>query len=445
MKKIALISFAAIAALMSCQKEGLVEIAQTDEPLVFTASIAADQTKTTLSDDSPAKIKWEATDCITITDASSHQAVYMLSTGAGTSKATFTKKSGDDLDNPGTYTATYGSAPSTSQVYMASGSVPLYMTAPSTTSTDGLCFTAQCGVLRVTLTDATHQIMRVEASDGINTYKVTAASEVTVTSATDFFIALPAGTYTSLNIYDNNGQMVSKTGISLAITAGHVKPAGNTSALSFTACTTKGFIGGHAVVQLWSGGPFWAETNIGAANDTDYGYYFAWGYSEGCVRNSANDGWVLVSDGATVKQFNNYTGNFPNRATGTFQDAATAAWGTSWSVPTDTDLSNLLNTTNTTVEYVRSGSAHWSTYNVKGILVTGKGDYISNSIFFPNAGHGANSDLINAGVNGSYWSSVQSAAGYAYYLFFNPTYDSSSVNNDIKEFGNPIRPVRSSI
>ena len=30
-------------------------------------------------------------------------------------------------------------------------------------------------------------------------------------------------------------------------------------------------------VQLWEGGPYWADTNIGAENPWDYGDYYAWG------------------------------------------------------------------------------------------------------------------------------------------------------------------------
>lgn len=405
---------------MSCQKEGLIEKTQTDEPLVFTASIASDQTKTTLSGDSPAKIYWEATDYITITDASSHTAVYMVSSGAGTSTATFIKKSGDDLDNPGTYTATYGSAPSTSQIYMASGSVPLHMTAPSTSSTDGLKFTAQCGVLRVTLTDATHQIMRVEVSNGTNTYNVTATSPVAVTSATNFYLALPAGTYTTMNIYDNNGQMVSMTGISLVITAGHLKPAGNTSALSFTT-GTKGFKDGHFAVQLWSGGPFWAETNIGAVTETDCGYYFAWGYTEGCVRNFENTGWVLASDGTTAKQFN--TTDFPYRAPAAFQDAATTAWGTGWSVPINTMLQAL-----TGCSIVSDSSG--------GVRITGKATYASNSIYFPAVGYGNGTTLDNWGY-GFYWSSNEYTEDSAWFFNLNETY----YYGGYKQLGFPVRPV----
>ncbi len=52
--------------------------------------------------------------------------------------------------------------------------------------------------------------------------------------------------------------------------------------------------GEHKKVQLWKGGPYWAETNIGAEKPEDYGLYFWWGDTIGYKRE--NDAWV-ASDG----------------------------------------------------------------------------------------------------------------------------------------------------
>ena len=49
-------------------------------------------------------------------------------------------------------------------------------------------------------------------------------------------------------------------------------------------------------VQLWEGGPYWAECNVGALKPTDFGYYFWWGDTVGYKRE--NDAWVS-SDGST--------------------------------------------------------------------------------------------------------------------------------------------------
>ena len=42
--------------------------------------------------------------------------------------------------------------------------------------------------------------------------------------------------------------------------------------------TITGDFGG---VQLWEGGPYWAECNVGASSPHEYGYYFWWGDTVG--------------------------------------------------------------------------------------------------------------------------------------------------------------------
>lgn len=447
MKKLTLISIAAIAALVSCQKETLVNSVDSNEPLVFTASIADDQTKTTLTDDNPAKVYWESTDVISITDASNHTATYKLSSGDGTKEGTFTYASGDDLDASSTYTATYGSAPSLLQTYSEAGSVPLYMTAPATSDPNGLSFSAKCGVLRVTIKDASHKIMRVEVSDGTDTYKVTASSPVDISSETKFYIVLPAGTYTALNIYDDNDEMVAKDGISLGIVEGHIKPAVSNS-LSFVSCTTKGFKGTHAWVQLWSDGPKWAETNLGAETETDYGKYYAWGYPTGYtyVMTSNNRGKWVDDNNKEIKFNQN---GFPDFKTHDYVYMSTAAWGEDWTDPTKGDLEQLVNTyTNgitdtrsdyTTLEYI-SGNGQ-----VAGLKITGKTDgYTSNYIFMPICGSGDEDELLAKGTASYYWSCIKTDRNtpVALTILLQDRIKSADTVSYEKYYGFSVRPVR---
>ena len=52
-------------------------------------------------------------------------------------------------------------------------------------------------------------------------------------------------------------------------------------------------------VQLWKGGPCWAETNIGAENPWDAGCYFWWGDTTGYRREAYSwDGKWAASDGS---------------------------------------------------------------------------------------------------------------------------------------------------
>ena len=52
----------------------------------------------------------------------------------------------------------------------------------------------------------------------------------------------------------------------------------------------------HKKVQLWEDGPFWADTNIGAEEPWESGYYFWWGDTIGYKWE--NNAWV-ASDGSS--------------------------------------------------------------------------------------------------------------------------------------------------
>ncbi len=80
--------------------------------------------------------------------------------------------------------------------------------------------------------------------------------------------------------------------------------------------------------------------------------------------------------------------------------------------------------------------------DANGYLITGKGDYASNSIFIPAAGYRIGEYLSREGSNGDYWSSTPDPgnASNACNLGFdsgngNPNYGS------IRYAGFPVRPV----
>ena len=180
----------------------------------------------------------------------------------------------------------------------------------------------------------------------------------------------------------------------------------------------------HKAVQLWEGGPFWAETNIGAEKPEDAGLYFWWGDTLGYRREG--NAWV-ASDGS-AENFSFSTKNTPTygKDNATLQsegwitaegalapehDAAQVHWGGGWRMPTDSEFAELIANTTTT----------WTTSNgVNGRLVTGKGDYASASIFLPAAGRGDGTSLDYSGSYGLYWSSTPSSSrsDYAWRLLF---------------------------
>ena len=206
-------------------------------------------------------------------------------------------------------------------------------------------------------------------------------------------------------------------------------------------------------VQLWEGGPYWADRNIGAENPWDSGYYFWWGDTVGY--KWVNDEWV-ASDGSNYN-FSFKDDNVPT-CSGWFRksirklrrdgwisashhltpdhDAAQKHWGGDWRMPTDEELQDL------------SKLCDWTWTKVKGVngyVVRGKGSYSSAEIFLPCAGYGAWASLCKAASNGAYWSSVPySDYSNAWSLYF------GSGNHDTGDFdrlysrghGQSVRPLQ---
>ena len=197
-------------------------------------------------------------------------------------------------------------------------------------------------------------------------------------------------------------------------------------------------------VQLWEGGPYWAETNIGAEKPEDYGLYFWWGDIVGYRR----EGNVWVASDGSSSNFSFSSAPTSGKSNSTLQsegwitasgvlapehDAARVHWGGAWRMPTITELNALVNNCDWS----------WTTRNgVNGYVVRGRGDYSANSIFLPAAGSGYRTSFYDAGSFGNYWSSVpnESYSSYAQYLFFDSGYHYSSSND--RSDGRSVRPVQ---
>ena len=201
-------------------------------------------------------------------------------------------------------------------------------------------------------------------------------------------------------------------------------------------------------VQLWEGGPYWADRNIGADKPEDSGYYFWWGDTVGYKRDG--DKWV-ASDGSR-SDFSFCGDNAPTygksisglesegwieKKDGTYvltskHDAARAHWGGAWRMPTKEELDNL----DKKCEWI------WDTRNgVNGYVVCGRGNYASKSIFLPAAGEGDGASLGHSCSTGVYWSSVSNSDSvYAYDLLFLSIIRGTSYGN--RFLGQPVRPVQ---
>lgn len=198
-------------------------------------------------------------------------------------------------------------------------------------------------------------------------------------------------------------------------------------------------------VQLWDGGPYWADRNIGAENPWDSGYYFWWGDTVGYKWE--NDEWVasdglnynisLSSDnvptlGKTIGELRRDWWISASHHLTPDHDAAQKHWGGNWRMPTDKELQDLSELCDWT----------WTKVNgVNGYVVRGRGAYSSASIFLPCAGYGYGTSLNKAGSYGYYWSSVPYSDTYfACYIYFYSSYRYTGAF--YRNSGHSVRPLK---
>ena len=155
---------------------------------------------------------------------------------------------------------------------------------------------------------------------------------------------------------------------------------------------------GHEGIQLWENGPYWATCNVGAGSPEDYGYYFAWDETTGyACRNIGTPqpgtekypcefrtvpGNVQRAGGFDPESYQGQGsylgGNIPVNPA---HDAAQAAMGIKWRMPTEEEFQGLVDNTDMTYT-TRNG--------VSGFLFKGNSTgYTNRSIFIPASGWGS--------------------------------------------------------
>lgn len=223
-KAIFLAVSAALLVLAGCQKSEIDGACTEGEAPVFTASIDGG-TKTTVNVSS-GKVRWEAKDEITVT-GSLNSSVYAVKSIDADGKATFARKSGEPSPGSGPYTAVYGTAPAASQTYSTSAG-KLYMTAPATNGTE-LQFTVACGLVKLNLNKVGEFVKSVAvtctAPGGAQQTYTLACPSVGITTANDFYIAVPAGICTRIKIanYDNK-LCILNANPGVQVMDNHIKP-----------------------------------------------------------------------------------------------------------------------------------------------------------------------------------------------------------------------------
>ncbi len=172
-------------------------------------------------------------------------------------------------------------------------------------------------------------------------------------------------------------------------------------------------------VQLWEGGPKFAEYNVGVTDGKaeSFGGYYAWGGSQDKVDDH--------DTGTTDLKGN--------------KDTATKLWGTNWRMPTKAELEALISSDNCIVERIEN----YNGTNINGLLCKGKTGtaYENNSIFLPEAGFFNVSYVTPNGL--CYWSSTPLDSDKAYELY--DVSGNPELLNDDKYYGCSVRAVLNEI
>ena len=198
----------------------------------------------------------------------------------------------------------------------------------------------------------------------------------------------------------------------------------------------------HKGVQLWEGGPYWADRNVGASRPEDYGLYFWWGDTVGYRPSGTTFGFNFTSSNCPT--YNKSIGTLLSEGwivnnNGTYvlapsHDAAHMHWGGAWRMPTYQELYDLCH---------NKCDWTWTTQNgVNGWVVRGRGAYASNSIFLPAGGGGYGTSLYDDGLYGGYWPSVPySGSSGSWYLYFDSG-DHGTYDYGGRGSGQSVRPVQ---
>lgn len=439
MKKINLFAVvAAVFALVSCSKDEM-EVSLSGDSPRFTATIAGG-TRTTV-DVTNGKVVWNVSDEITVKDAADKTAIYKIeSIDAESGEATFVIKNGQPAIGGGPYTATYGTEPAAVQNYSATAG-ELYMTASETTN-NKLTFSVQCGLMKLNLTKADESVTMIAVTgtpDGgaETTYILNCKPQISISTARDFYIALPAGRYTKIEITSaSDSRCVLKAAAGVEVATNHIKPVTfGESKLNFI----------PFLVDLGLSVK-WASCNLGASTPDEYGDYYQWGgttnvnatgidlYFNNCPYHDAStnpySGWLKYITSDKSSYWSGADGADNKFLLEPSDDAAHVSLGGDWRIPTAAEWEEL------------NVNCTWK-WTGKGYLVTSKvPGYEGKSIFIPAAGYRMGDGFSSQDYEGDYWTSslcveTPEAAHKAIFDAY-----SCRVYHEGRFAGYPIRPVQ---
>ena len=180
-------------------------------------------------------------------------------------------------------------------------------------------------------------------------------------------------------------------------------------------------INGYEYVDLGlPSGLKWASYNVGASSPYEVGEYFSWGELKSKERYGMDN---CPTYGVPMEDI---SGNVEF-------DVATFAWGSTWRMPTETEMMELKN--NCTIEWVMIDN------NTQGCFVTGPN---GNQIYLPSGGFMTETNIDFADAEAAYWTLTPDVynndSGYATFMYF---YNNNFCNRGwmSRYVGMPVRPV----
>ena len=255
-------------------------------------------------------------------------------------------------------------------------------------------------------------------------FTVTDATEKqTLLSATkvgSYYVAVPAGVQLAVK----DGDMVIKSTKAEGLAAGSYY---NLTIEPFGQGMAKATIGSGEVdvkwVQLWEGGPKFAEYNVGVTdgNAESFGGYYNWG---GTYENGETIDWRDDHNTGSIDLAGEY-------------DTATALWGNNWRMPTSAEYEALLE--HCDMELIKGNEFDIKEFTHPILGVKFKGEtgsvYESNSLFLPAGANcsefqcpsGTLVDDLTEYNYGAYWSSTADGSEKAHFLFFGTSEDGEPV------------------
>ena len=413
-------------------------------------------TRTALADDgeNAYNVVWSEGDQITIGDQT-----FTLNSGAGSTTASFTGTAPAD----GTYKAYYGINKNLdfgpTQYYEAGkvSNFPMYADAEvADGKIEPLQFKNCCGILSLTVKGtATIKSIKITAKENVsgilefypllvsfsegNPYLVLdCGTGIALTEeGTVFNIAMIERTYTGVQITltDTENNSCTKT---FKGTDGLVIERSKITKAAFSATTFVGTTGTAKAkingvetdvkwIQLWEGGPKFAEYNVGVTDGKaeSYGGYYCWGGTYN--NNPALEGFKWTDDHNSNDAV--LTGD---------TDTATKLWGSNWRMPTYYEFEALLNSNNCTCTW----TTNYNETGINGLLCQGKEDtaYESNSVFLPAASICESGEVQAPGKNGIYVSTAFVMNGM-WGMLFHASGRSMNTYYNRSKYAFTIRPV----